>query len=399
MAKKLHFLLGLVPLLFLFFGADLAAQLPVYVNHNIAQFQDSSNLKFHFYRFESSTIPLTRFKEEYPNWQGPDSIEVQLPNLEDYRDTMILLALLDTASTSEDDLVLWIVTNYFSNQVSFFVDRTMDRNFRNDGPPIVINAGNPRTVEIIPQGNLNESRDIVLDVEVRQQLVRKRYKQKIQQSLSVSGFIGMSNGGLHYQYIDPNIGYPAWYDVHITGRNFGLNLSYEFNRFRLGVQFTYQDFFYWTSTLNIQRGEPYSIFVPITGETIDYRNIASIVNRDKHSNGRFEWGVHFAWRIYLSRWLELQPTINAGIIDYASGKYIASRSLEGQTFEHQPDPFVEAGVQFEPTIGNRKALFVALMFNKAWWNPEPFFESREHEDLNIRFHTFKVLIGFKVGLW
>lgn len=395
----LHQLAALLIVFLLLCNFSLSAQQEVIVYHDFAQFQDSTDIQFYFYRYESEIVDLTDFKKKYPLWEGPDSIKIVPPKKMGFRDTVLMMGLLRPDAVSEDELILWITGNYNSNKVTFFIDRTLDRNFRNDGSPIVIEGGKQRSIEITPQGNRNKIRDILLDVQFKEQFVIRRFKRKVNNALSVGVFFGMSVGGLHYQYDDTNIGYPTWYDVHITGRNFGINLSYEFNRFRIGAQFVYQNFFYWTSSLNIRRGEPYSVFVPTTGEHIDFENVLNITNRDIHSKHRFEWGLNLAMRLYASRWLEIQPTLTAGIITYGSEKYIANRFNEAEVYQHDPDPFVEGGALVEATVGNRKAIFAGVTFNKSWWNPEPFFESLDQENLEIRYNTWRVIIGYKLALW
>lgn len=347
------------------------------------------------YPFTSETVDLERFQQRNPNIDLPKSISIQLPDMTGIQDTSLLIGFLNNAAERTSHLVVLVVGNYESNAVTFFVDTNFDHNYRNDEAPFVLIGGaSPKTVFLQPDGEaplklklrvpkrLNPVDQKLKELEDN----AKKYKKKINNSLSVSIGVGIGAGKLTYDYDNVASGYPTWYNVRFSDKTVSAIVSYDFPKFRIGINAAYLSSFYYTSYYNVRTGEPMGIRTGVLTE----RNI------DDHSLGKLNLGVTLAYKLHLNRASSLNPFITYGKNIYLSDSYFSdNRPNKEISYQLSPDNFMEYGLQWEFTVGNQRALFVDFVKNQLWWQPDNFLEGIELENLNIKHGTWKIVLGYK----
>ncbi len=398
--KTLLLILGLCA------AAYLSAQqitIPQLYEDKIGKETMESSVEFYTYRYTSNRIDLRTFKKIYPNLNVPDFVEVEAPDLSENKGAMVLLGLLDNGQNQLNSIVIWIAANYFDKEVTFFVDQNMDRNYYNDGPAVVLKPGQRRQkIKVMPQGDEASARELFLQVpRDRAKLLgygdTRSRKRKIAYQLAVGIHAGFGSGGLEYDYDNLDTGFPTWYNVNVTEKNVGINLTYNFPNFLFGINATFQNIFYYTSYLNIRVDNPEFRVDPFSGREVLIDNVDIKRNKDIHARNRFQWGLMAGYRFHI-RSMEIQPLVVAGVTTYMPNAYTPDFSFEEEVFGYSSNPFVEAGLRAEFTTGDGGAFFLGVHGNYTWWEPEGYFESLNQENLNIRFMIWKGVLGYRMAI-
>ena len=357
---------------------------------------------FFQYPYSSEVIDLKAFKRKLPKLIAPDNITIEAPDLSEFQTVHVLLGLLTEEKMDSNAIVIWLAGDYYSSEVTFFTDPLMDRNYRNDGAPVVLKEGqSPVQVMVYPFGNQTNGHELLLQVPRRPKL--KGFspygdrKIKIGYQFALGFHASFGSGSLTYQFDNLERGFPTWYSVNFSQKSLGLSMSYSLPRFRLGLSATLQNHFYYTSYLNIRFDNPTIKINPITGERIRVDNVLIERNQDVHSKNQVQWAIFGAYRMHLSETLELQPFLSAGKTTFLSGEYIADRRVEDQTYKLPSSSFAEAGIQAEVTTGLHKAFFIGIFYNKVWWEPEEFYQSIEHENLGTSYYVWKGRLGYRIA--
>lgn len=377
--------------------------IPHAIDDKVAGKDIQQGIDFYQYPYVSEKIDLRVFKKTYPNLEAPDFITVKAPDLSEFQTVTVLLGLLNGLKADSNAVVIWFAGNYFSEEVTFFVDVMMDRNYLNDGPPIVVKIGqNPVPTVIYPAGYHHKG--LQLSLQVPKKLKFKNFgalsnrKYKITNQLSIGLHVGFGSGSLNYQYDNLEKGFPTWYTVNNAEKNIGLSLSYSLLRFRIGLSTTLQNHFYYTSYLNIRFDHPVIRVDPNTGQRVKIDNIQIERNQDIHGKNRIQWALNVAYRMHLGETTELQPTIGMGKTTHLSGEYVADYTGDQEVYKLPASSFMEGGVLFEFTTGAHKAFFIGMTYNKIWWKPKGFLENIPHENLKTNFKTWKGHLGYRIGL-
>jgi len=350
------------------------------------------------YPFVSETVSLEQFQKRNPNADLPESISIKLPDMTGIQDTSLLIGFLNNPAERLSYLVVLVVGDYESNAVTFFADTNFDHNYRNDEAPFVLVGGaSPKTIFLQPDGEA----PLKLKLRVPKRLNpvdqklkeleedRKNYKEKINNRLSVSIAAGIGAGKLSYDYDNLSTGYPTWYNVRFTDKTISAIVNYDFPKFRIGINAAYLSSFYYTSYYNVRTGEPRGIRTGVLTE----RNI------DDHSLGKLHLGATLAYKFHLSRVSSLNPFFTYGKNIYLSDSYFAdNRPNKEISYTLSPDNFIEYGIQWEFTVGYQKALFVDFVINQLSWEPDNFLEGIDHENLQIKHGTWKIILGYKIAL-
>lgn len=361
-----------------------------------------NSVEFYTYRYTSNKIDLRTFKRIYPQLQAPDFLEIEAPDLSDNEGAMVLLGLLDNGKDQVNSIVIWIAANYFSKEVTFFVDQNMDRNYYNDGPAIVLKPGQRKQrIKIVPKADNSSARDLFLQVpRDRARLLgygdSPSRKRKISNQLAVGIHAGFGSGRLEYDYDNLDTGFPTWYTVNVTEKDFGVNLTYNFPKFLLGINATFQNIFYYTSYLNIRVDNPEFRIDPFSGREILVDNVDIKRNKDIHAKNRIQWGLKAGYRFHVGN-MEIQPIVVGGITTYMPNAYTPDFSFEEEVFSYSSNPFLEGGLRAEFSTGNG-AFFLGVHGNRTWWEPEGYFESLNQENLNIRFMVWKGVLGYRMAI-
>ena len=390
----------------LFSAAMISAQqitIPQLYEDKIGKETMESSVDFYTYRYTSNKIDLRTFKKIYPNLEVPDFVDIEIPDLSDNKGAMVLLGLLDNGKDQLNSLVIWVAANYFDKEVTFFVDQNMDRNYYNDGAAIILKPGQrKKRVTITPNGDETLARDLFLQVpRDRARLLgygdTKSRKRKISNQFAVGVQLGFGSGSLEYEYDNLDTGFPTWYTVNVTEKNIGLNLSYNFPKFTLGFNANFQNFFFYTSYLNIRVDNPELRIDPSSGREIIIDNVDIKRNKDVHAKNRLQWGLMAAYRFHIGN-MEIQPLLIGGMSTYFPDTYTPDFSFEEKVFPYSSNPFLEGGLRAEFSTGNGGGFFLGVHANHTWWQPDGYFESLNQENLSIKFMVWKGVLGYRMAI-
>lgn len=376
--------------------------IPHSVDVAVDENEQTIDISFYQYPYLSENIDLRDFKKKFPRLEAPDYLTIQPPNLKSYQSISVMLGLLSGEKQDSNALVIWIIGDYFNSEATFFIDKNMDRSYRNDGPPILVRPGKlPKPVIIVQPGPPQKAHKLFVQVprKAKQKLLAPRQSRnlKLGNQLSAGFNLGFGSGNFFYQYDNLEKGFPTWYNVNFSEKNLGLSLSYSLPKFRVGLSAIFQNHFYYTSYLNIRYGHPEVRIDPNSGQRIKIDNVQVERNMDNHAKNRLQWGLFTAYRIHLNETMELQPMLGFGKVTYLSGEYIADITIEDGGFNLPPSTYLEGGIMFEFATGSHRAFYLGALYNRVWWTPEGFFEAVPHENLENRVKAWKGQLGYRIG--
>lgn len=379
---------------------------PQQYEESLKEHRALDDLEFLAYPFVSDSIDTRDFKRRYPSIKAPDFIKVKLPDLRKFEEVTVLMGLIEGSKRNPSQLIIWLAGDHHTNKVTFFIDETLDRNFRNDSRPIVIHGGKaPKKVTIYPYGKNGLPHTLFLAVPKKAPLAQKKINQarsktnsKINNRFALSIHAGAGSGKLTYDFDNLVTGFQTWYQVKFTEKNVSMTLSYSLKYLRVGILADFQNSFYYTSYLNIRTDFPRVDVNPTTGQRIVYENVDTRINRDNHSNNRIQWGAFAALRLHITRTIEIQPTFTIGKTNYQPDHYTPRVEMPEQTFDLNSPKFMEGGLRAEFAMRNNNAVYIGFAVNKIWWQPNDYFEtSFEQENLSTRLVTYKGFVGYQYG--
>lgn len=402
LTKPLLICLGLCFCFSLFAQPGQQINIPQLYEDKLGKERMESGVDFYAYRYTSNKIDLRTFKKIYPKLEAPDYIEVEAPDLSTNPGAMVLLGLLDGGKDQANSVVIWLAANYFDNEVTFFVDPNMDRNYYNDGSAIVLKPGRKRRITVTPSGSNGISRDLFLQVpRNRAKLLgygdTSARKRKISNEFTIGLNAGFGSGSLQYDYDNLDTGFPTWYTVNVTEKNVGIDLSYSFPKFIFGLTASLQNIYYYTSYLNIRVDHPEYRIDPNSGREILINNVDIKRNKDIHAKNRLQWGLMAAYRLHIGT-MEIQPLLIGGLTTYLPNSYTPDFSFEEQAYSYASNWFMEAGIRAEFATGNGGGFFLGVHANRTWWRPEGYFESLNQENLDIQFLIWKGVLGYRMAI-
>jgi len=354
--------------------------------------------QFYPYPFYETAIQLADFQRKNPTLDLPESIEIVLPNMEGIRDTSLLIGYLTHATANKGYLVVLVVGNYDSNEVTFFADTNFDHDYRNDKPPLIL-VGGAGSESIFLQPPSEEPLKLSLSVPKRlsridQKLkeldvINRKFKIKVR-GLAISVSLGIGTGKLNYDYDDLTIDYPVWYRVNFTERMAQTTLSYDWQRFRIDLNAGLFGYYYYTSYLNKRLTEPRGVRTGVLTE----RNI------DNHPLNRLNLGATVAYKFNISRLGSLNPFFTYGQSIYLADQYfLDSRPNKEVAYNLSPDRFLEYGLQLEFAVANQQAFTASFSRNQLAWEPDNFLEGIALENLAIKHWVWKIGVGYKYAFF
>jgi hypothetical protein len=320
-----------------------------------------------------------------------------------FKSKTILLGLLDNENGRVNDIVIWLVGNYETNEVTFFLDENMDRDYTNDGLPIVLKGGKSgyKAVMIPPDGR--RARELWVSVPEKPEIEdfqgahAKGLKAKIRRQFSAGLHVRLGSGDLSYRFLNTEYGFPTWYNVKSSEKSIGASFSFHTRHLRFGLNATYQNQFFYTSTQRIQTDVPKERILS-DGTVQIIESVITNRNRDLNPTSRFQFGSEIGYRIHLNPFMELQPVGGAGIITYQPGYYIPDQRFEGDRYSLTTSPYLEGGIRAEFVTGYFKALVVGFHIQKLWWQPDGYFETFPHENLEVKYVSWRIHFGYRMGL-
>lgn len=176
------------------FAQKIRIIVPEQIEEHLNKKEILSKETFTHYPFNKETVNLCKFKRQNTLLELPDSIKIILPNLTGIQDTSLLIGYLNNGTFKQGYLVVLVVGNYETNEVTFFADTNFDGDYRNDDDPfILIGGASPTTVFLEPPRE--KSLKLILSVPKRlspidQKLeeldaINKKFKRKINNGFSL----------------------------------------------------------------------------------------------------------------------------------------------------------------------------------------------------------------------
>jgi hypothetical protein len=350
------------------------------------------DVSFFQINYRKPTIDL-RNLERLINIDLPDSIAINPPDLSEFDHVVVLIGV--TENMDHSDMVVWLAGNYNYRNITFFIDYDQDRDFTNDKPSVKIKAG-AKNKEVILKTTSGERKLWLSIPEVEVKRIEK-YRVRIANRVAVGFSGGAGSGEISYRYDDLTIGYPTEYYVKITEKNITASLSYDIKNFNFGVSASFQNHYYFTSHLDVTRGEPFvrivQGFIPIYDDNIDHH-----VNLDKHSNNRVQLGAFGTYKVKIGRAIDLQAKFLFGQTHYFIPEYNRFVNKEGQVYALGSSPFYEIGIRSEFAIGISKAVFVELARNEQRWRPEGLLDDTPHANFESNAVFLKLNVGYRFVL-
>lgn len=367
--------------------------------------ESTSEVKFLEYPYQGERIDLRDFKKNHPLLVAPDFVTIKAPDLAGFGQLNVLIGLIEDVKPDFNAVVIWITATDQSQEVSFFLDHNLDRNFKKDLEIIKLNHRDaPYKVTIKPKRGDIPTQVLYIKIpkpkpepkNKRSVSNLKKQKAKLVNKLAIGAQAGVGIGNLYYEFDNLAKGYPTWYDVNYSQKGAGLHISYNTYRFRLELAGTFQNHFYYTSYRNIRFGEP--VF-PEPGSSIAViDNVQVDRNLDEHDRNYFEYSATLGIRFHLSPGMDLQPYFGVGQLAALSGEYVGDRRIgEAGIHELPASTFYQGGIRFNFTTGYYQSLFIDLAYQNLLWRPKGFFEEFEFENLDIDNQIFKFSIGYRFG--
>ncbi len=372
---------------------EVSGQIPIMPEQfrvNLGAKDVQHDMKFYQLKYRTSIIDLRRLKP-LVNAELPDSVVIVPPDLSSFDHVVVLVGLSGSDNSS---MIVWLAGNYNYRNITFFLDYDQDRNFVNDREPVKIKAG-ADPVEVILTQN-NQSKKLLLTVPKIEVKRIEKYKVRIANRFAVGFSMGVGTGETNYRYDDLVIGYPTSYFVKITEKNLTASLSYDIKNFNLGVSASFQNHYYFTSHLDVVKGEPYRRLIDFL--TIYDDNTDHHVNLDEHSNNRLQLGVFGTLKLKVSRSIDIHTTFHTGLTSYFNPEYNRFVHRENHIYPLRRSPFYEIGVKAEFTTGIAKAWFVEIARNDQKWEPEGFLHDTPHENFESSSVIMKLNVGYRMGL-
>lgn len=231
-------------------------------------------IQFYQYPWRGRVLELDEFRLRHMSVKKdiPLRLPVRLPDLSGYDDTSWSAAFLPYESSILNDdqpageVVVLIIAQAGKKSPAIFLDRNLDRDYTNDGfplratdkaqaitfqrqdrDPLVVKL-QPAAIRVEPSHQLYPTSYIPDQTE---QVVREARLSRGNTYLDLAAQVFIAPGILRYQYQNAS-DLPSKYLVSLNSKGARLLLNFRLNRWRLGVNGTYENLYYWTSELEVQ---------------------------------------------------------------------------------------------------------------------------------------------------
>lgn len=303
-----------------------------------------------------------------------------------------------TGKADDPTVIIWLAGNYQTNRFTLFIDQDQDRDFTNDRSPIRIRRGGaPIQIHLSTHDG-----DQYLDLTPPPRLRENRPLRDISDGFSLSFSAGIGVGDISYTYQDLTYNQPSQYGVKLVEKGIKATAAYEWAGIQLGGSLAVQNHFFYTSTLEIKKGDPIRLEVPdpnFPGRTtfITIENIEKLNNKDIHSPNRWQASLYGAYSFKLGSTFALQPMFTAGMVSHFDPQYTRLMDEAGETYDLKPYSFYELGLRLEFTVGVRKSIFLEFVRATENWQPENFLAPVPHDDLEADFTLWRFNLGYRFG--
>jgi hypothetical protein len=355
---------------------------------------------FYSYPFVSADIDLRDFKQKHPGLKAPDIIEIKEPPITNSDNLILLIGLIGGVEANEEAIVIWIAEDFNKNDVTFYLDKDLDRDFStNTEIKILRHSDAAYPVTIKPsRGNIPEQQLSLKVPRKRGEPIVNIHKQsKIYKQLAIGINVGAGIGSLKYDYLNLEKGFPSWYTINFSVKGLGTSVSYSTRNLNFEINANYQNIYSYTSYLNIRFDNP-EIRIDANGNRTKIENVQVERNFDRHSTHRLQYSANVGLRIHLSKTIEIQPFIGVGQTIHNNRQYIADRYDNSNAFTLNPMLFLQGGLRFEFLSKTDRTFFFDFYYQDNEWRPEGFFESIPHDNLKVDHRLWLFNIGYRIGL-
>lgn len=330
--------------------------------------------------------------------QLPDSVIIVPPKLNQYSRMSVLTGV--TGDTDDPTIIIWLAANYHTNRFTLYVDQDQERNFINDRKPMkILRAG-----EVVKIRINSDQGELYLDLQPPPRVNEVYQLRQISYGFSLSLIAGIGVGELDYRFTDLTYDQPTTYNVRFVEKGIKAGLTYQWRQFQLGASISFQNHFFYTSTLAIKKGEPIRLEVPdpnLPRRTtfITVENVEKLTNKDVHSKNRIQNALFAAYSFQFGNNFALQPIISGGIISYLDPQYTRLSDEENETYELQPYLFYEFGMRTEFTVGIQKAIYLEFLYASEQWLPDNFVSTVPHENFSSNLSIWRFNLGYRFKMF
>jgi hypothetical protein len=394
----------------------LKAQTSLLFNRNYHPSRTIENeVVFIYYHYQSNVLNLMHYKSVFPKTRDafPDEVTILPPDLSLLEDTAYSVAYLKMAPDVPGIPILMIVGNTHTEYPLFFVDKNLDRDFTNDGDPLIfpkeeaskdleftqryqgraytyrlnlLNPLNQENLSLSPPaatpspavGSLDGKipiSQLPIGRDERQRLYEEAADESRNNSNVAIGFqVLLGFGRITYKYFDPATTYATRYQVGFNSKGVGATLHYRVRRFSVGAYLRYESLFFWSSDKYTRVGEPISCLPgQIQCEEVD--NVRRDINQDILPKNRSSYGLNLEYSFRLSRSSHLSPFLNLYAQRYKEDQYISNRNYPAANAYAMGTQYgQEAGAAIHTDVTGTTSVFFSMALTNNGFRPRGFFD-------------------------
>lgn len=404
-------LFRIIILLFCFSSASAQTQ-TYYLTLNKYQTQyrdkkDNTNIIIYAYPFHGNLADMRDFRTKVEAYTGPDFIPMTLPQSIDTADCVVFMCFVQQLDKADQGSTILLLANHFSAAtVELFVDQNLDYNFTNDQPQkIDVQRGEAAvSVEIIDEQQHRIQRSFLFELPLitleqpaptQQNQAEKREKKSKVSPVFGQFAVTVGTGDLRYNYISTFNGFPAEYKVSYTTKGFGAGLLFNKWNLKIGLNATFENYFFYTSYLQYQyRVEEYDTVRNDFGDLIRQYTGNTYTNSsfDAQQRNRISTAVSLQYAFKVGKKIKLQPGFEGGLVHYLTPNYVYN-TAKNISYANPQNEFWQYNLTFLGKTDRRSEIYFTLSMQQINWAPKNLFNDLVKSDLHAKQTTFKTSIG------
>lgn len=348
-------------------------------------------LSFVDYPYDSPFLDMHDFLIRHPQLAGriPEYVEVKPPANADLNTLYYSVAYISSSDHLSGVLVLFFIDRYDSQFPRLWIDKNLNRDFRDDGGAIVFERSMQRVDVVLKHSDENAlsfnftvigpivgeeyKADLVKEPDLEESVSKSRGKRGrgIPKWLAFNFDIGYGLGRVQYGFNSRTTGYPTDYRVTSNHKGFRAGLGLRAGAFRFVPTVGFNHFFYWTSYKVVRLGEPYVFCDP---NCTRFENVEELRNRDIHPQLRWDFGMQIAWEPFVTKDLRIGPFIEPQLWRFSKGVYYEKYLQDFVAYPYQQSAALRLGLSLWVKAGERS--YFRVEFSGAWsrFQPSGFFD-------------------------
>lgn len=384
----------------------------------------SQNVVFYFYEYESEDLDLRHFRLSNPMLRLilPKKVKVKLPPMKWAKDTTYAVGYVSNGEAKDGSLVLMIIADADSRLPTFYIDQNLDRDF-SDEKPIVFPNGNKKYRQVAIKDKFDKAKkyDFLLLNPLYQENIRveshevpekedkeitmvidelpKDDKNKFNMRtfnensfyINLNGFIG--TGKLKYEYEKPINYYPyVEYELSYIPKGFALEFGYVYKNLQLNFIGTYENLFYYTSTLDTS----FQHFIDNKGDLQTPKK--TWTNIDLLSKNKFSYGLDLGYNLNLGEKFALTPFVQYTRYNFEENQYNADIRRQNKVFSLQERYAIGGGITMKMMLSSRSILTYRILYQDINFQPENYLPE-ESDNFQLEFEQVLIGIGYTFRLF